>query len=39
MFKKQTEATPLAVINACKQRLANFQRLTKPKKETGRAKG
>ena len=26
VFKKQTEATPLAVINACKQRLADFQR-------------
>jgi phage-related protein len=37
VFKKQTEATPLAVINACKQRLADYQRLTKPK-ETGRAK-
>jgi phage-related protein len=39
VFKKQTDATPLAIINACKQRLADFQRLTKPKKETGRAKG
>ncbi len=39
VFKKQTEATPLAVISPCKQRLADFQRLTKPKKETGRAKG
>jgi phage-related protein len=39
VFKKQTETTPLAVINACKQRLADFQRLTKPMKETGRAKG
>ena len=39
VFKKQTEATPLAVINACKRRLADFQRVTKPKKETGRAKG
>jgi phage-related protein len=38
VFKKQTQATPLAVINACKQRLADFQRLTKTKKETGRAK-
>lgn len=38
VFKKQTEATPLAVINACRRRLAEYQRLTKPK-ETGRAKG
>ena len=38
VFKKQTVTTPLAVINACKRRLADFQRLTKPKKETGRAK-
>jgi len=39
VFKKQTETTPLAVINGCKRRLADFQRLTTPKKETGRAKG
>ena len=38
VFKKQTASTPLAVINACKRRLAEYQRLTKPK-ETGRAKG
>src|SRR6266540_844170 len=37
VFRKQTEATPLAVINACKQRLADFKSLTKTKKETGRA--
>jgi phage-related protein len=29
VFKKQTETTPLAVINPCKQRLADFLRLTK----------
>lgn len=38
VFKKQTEATPLAVINACKRRLAEFQRLASSKKEAGRAK-
>ena len=27
VFKKQTEATPLAVINACKRRLAEFRHL------------
>jgi phage-related protein len=39
VFKKQTEATPLVVINACKRRLAEFHRLAKTKKETSRAKG
>lgn len=39
VFKKQTQVTPLAVIKASKQRLADFERLTKPKKETRRAKG
>jgi phage-related protein len=39
VFKKQTEATPLAVINVCKRRLADLQRLAKTKKETSRAKG
>jgi phage-related protein len=39
VFTKQAQATPLAIINACKQRLADFQRLTKPKKERGSAKG
>ena len=38
VFKKQTETTPLAVIEVCKQRQAEFQRLAKAKKETGRAK-
>lgn len=38
VFKKQTEATPLAVIDACERRLAAFQRLPKTK-EAGRAKG
>ena len=38
VFKKQTETTPLAVINACKQRLADFGRLVKTK-EKSRAKG
>jgi phage-related protein len=38
VFKKQTETTPLAVIEVCKQRLAEFQRLAKAKEETGRAK-
>jgi phage-related protein len=37
VFKKQTEATPLAVINACKRRVAEFERLVKTK-ERGRAK-
>jgi ribosome-binding protein aMBF1 (putative translation factor) len=35
VFKKQTDATPLAVINACKGRFAEFQRLAKSNK--GRA--
>ena len=39
VFKKQTEATPLALINACKRRLSEFRCLAKTKKETGRAKG
>jgi phage-related protein len=39
VFTKQTDATPLAVINACKGRLAEFQRLAKSKKGTNRAKG
>ena len=39
VFKKQTEATPLAVINACKRRLAEFQRWARTNKETSRAKG
>jgi len=38
VFKKQTMATPLSVINASKRRLADFQRLSQTKKETGRAK-
>ena len=38
VFKKQTEATPLGVINACTRRLAEYERLTKAK-EMGRAKG
>ena len=38
VFKKQTEATPLAVINVCTRRLADFRRLAKTKKETSRAK-
>ena len=38
VFKKQTETTPLAIINACKQRLADFGRLAKTK-EKSRAKG
>ena len=38
VFKKQTEPTPLAVVNACKRRLAEFQRLARTK-ETDRAKG
>ena len=38
VFKKQTQATPLAIINACKQRLADFGRLAKLK-EKSRAKG
>src|SRR3989441_4274123 len=31
VFKKQTETTPLAVINACKRRLTDFGRLAKTK--------
>jgi phage-related protein len=38
VFKKQTEATPNAVINACRQRLGKYQRLAKPKKGASRAK-
>jgi phage-related protein len=38
VFKKQTETTPLAVINACKRRLADFGRLPRTK-EKSRAKG
>ena len=38
VFKKQTEATPMAVINACQRRLADFQRMAKTNKETGSAK-
>jgi phage-related protein len=38
VFKKQTETTPLAAINACQQRLADFGRLVKTK-EKSRAKG
>ena len=39
VFKRQTEATPHAVIDACKRRLSEFQRLAKSKEETRRAKG
>ena len=39
VFKKQTEATPLTVVSVCKRRLADFQRLATPRKETSRAKG
>jgi phage-related protein len=38
VFKKQSEATPLAVIGACKKRLGEYERLTK-RKEARRAKG
>lgn len=38
VFKKQTEATPKAVIADCRRRLEEFQRLS-GKKESGHAKG
>lgn len=37
VFKKQTEATPKAVITACQRRLGEFQRLTATVKGAGHA--
>lgn len=37
VFKKQTEATPKAVIAACQRRLGEFRRLTETMKGTGHA--
>jgi phage-related protein len=37
VFKKKTEATPNATIAACQRRLAEFQRLSKMKKDSGHA--
>lgn len=38
VFKKQTEATPEAVLTACQRRLGEFQRLTAAKKGASHAK-
>ena len=38
VFKKQTEATPDAVIAACQRRLREFQRVLETKKGSGHAK-
>lgn len=38
VFKKQTEATPKAVLTACQRRLGEFQRLTAMMKGTAHAK-
>jgi phage-related protein len=38
VFKKQTEATPKAVLAACQRRLGEFQRLTATMKGAGHAK-
>jgi phage-related protein len=37
VFKKQTEATPNAVIETCQRRLADFNRLTDRKKDSHHA--
>ena len=37
VFKKQTEATPKAVITACQRRLSEFRRLTETTKGAGHA--
>ncbi len=37
VFKKQTEATPKAVIAACQRRLGEFRRLTETRKGIGHA--
>jgi phage-related protein len=37
VFKKQTEATPKAVITACQRRLGKFRRLTETTKGAGDA--
>ena len=37
VFKKQTEATPKAVLTACQRRLGEFHRLTATKKGAGHA--
>jgi len=38
VFKKQTEATPQAVLTVCQRRLSEFQRLTATRKGAGHAK-
>lgn len=38
VFRKKTEATPKAVIEACQRRLAEFLKLTERKKDAGHAK-
>jgi phage-related protein len=38
VLKKQTEATPEAVLTACKRRLGEFQRLPATRKGAGHAK-
>ena len=37
VFKKQTEATPKAMIATCQRRLGEFRRLTETMKGTGHA--
>ena len=37
VFKKQTEATPKAVIADCRRRLGDFQRLSDKKKDSSHA--
>ncbi len=37
VFKKQTEATPRAVITACQRRVQEFQRLSGTRKDSGDA--
>ena len=37
VFKKQTEATPNTVIEACRRRLSEFRRLAERKKDSGHA--
>ena len=38
VFRKQTERTPTTVIEACRRRLAEFQRLSARKKDARQAK-
>ena len=38
VFQKKTEGTPKAVIASCQRRLADFMKLTQPKKGAGHAR-